>query len=684
MSKRIHLNVGGMTCINCQVKIENGLNTVDGVMEASVSFSKGTADILYDESRISKKNIIKVIEDLEYEVLSPKRSTSFDPVRSVSILVIILALYYMLQSLGILNRLVPASLADTGMGYGMLFVIGMITSVHCIAMCGGIGLSQSLPKKEDLSGNAGKLQAFVPTLSYNLGRVCSYTVIGFVFGLIGMIIGGGSDVGISSLLQGLLKIIAGLFMVVMGINMLGIFPWLRKFTIHTPKWVAKVIGKKSHAGNTPIAVGLLNGLMPCGPLQSMWIVALATGNPLAGALSMFLFSLGTVPLMLGLGSVVSMLGRKFTDQVMRVGAILVVVLGLSMLSQGGTLSGLLPSELLLYLIVAFAIAGILISLPNRKRWMRYSAYAASLIVILGAFTLWNINQTTEKRAEGEVQMVDGVQIVHSTLSSGSYPDITVREGIPVRWTIEAPEGSINGCNYRMLIQDYGIEHTFDSGENVIEFIPEKAGTVRYSCWMGMIHGNIYVADDTGVIVTENTPGVSDASASSCCGNSTDDAGGSSCCDVSDSVLGEYSDQSIPIDELAIASFTDEGENAGVQEVSVRLTDSGFSPAIIVVQRNQSVYWTIENEMADADGGTQIVVPYYATSMQLGKGINQLGLIPTESFDIATRNDPFFCYVKVVDDLSNIDESEIRDEVSAYQPVIYPDEFYESTGMSCCD
>lgn len=51
MSKRIHLNVGGMTCINCQVKIENGLNAAEGVMEASVSFSKGTADILYDESR---------------------------------------------------------------------------------------------------------------------------------------------------------------------------------------------------------------------------------------------------------------------------------------------------------------------------------------------------------------------------------------------------------------------------------------------------------------------------------------------------------------------------------------------------------------------------------------------------------------------------------------------------------
>ena len=359
----------------------------------------------------------------------------------------------------------------------------------------------------------------MPSLSYNLGRVCSYTVIGFVLGLIGMIIGGGSDVGISSLLQGLLKIIAGLFMAVMGINMLGIFPWLRKFTIRTPKAIAKVIGKKRRAVGAPFAVGLLNGLMPCGPMQSMWIVSLAAGNPFAGALAMLCFSLGTVPLMLGLGSFVSLLGRKFTDQVMRVGAILVVVLGLSMLSQGGTLSGLLPSELLFYLIIAFAASGVLISLPNRKRWTRYASYAASLVIIAGACALWNRNGFAGKggkSAEGEVLIVDGVQIVHSTPSSGSYPDITVQEGIPVRWTIEASEGSINGCNYRMLIQDYGIGHTFDSGENVIEFIPGKAGTVRYSCWMGMIHGNIYVVDDAGTITTENISNVSEVSASSCC------------------------------------------------------------------------------------------------------------------------------------------------------------------------
>ena len=73
----------------------------------------------------------------------------------------------------------------------------------------------------------------------------------------------------------------------------------------------------------------------------MQIVALASGNPLAGAFSMFMFSLGTVPLMLGLGSFVSLLGKRFTKRVMEIGAVLVVVLGLAMLSQGFSLSGLL-------------------------------------------------------------------------------------------------------------------------------------------------------------------------------------------------------------------------------------------------------------------------------------------------------------------------------------------------------
>ena len=358
---------------------------------------------------------------------------------------IIVVLFFLLQRCGILNRLVPNSLADSEMGYGMLFVIGLITSVHCIAMCGGINLSQTLQK--DTATEISKVM-FRNTLEYNIGRVVSYTVIGGVLGAVGALAGIGSSLQTSTLFQGILKLFAGIIMVVMGVNMRGIFPGLRRLTIHIPNFNKKTKQKSGRKPRTPFFIGLCNGLMPCGPLQSMQVVALASGNPLAGALSMLCFSLGTVPLMLGFGSVVSMLGKRFTRQVLKAGAILVVVMGLSMMVQGGTLSGL-----------------------NSK--------------VTG--TLMAENTDVDKKNTDETQYIT------STLQSGrSYPDITVKAGEPVKWTVEAPDGSVNGCNYKIIQQDLGIEYAFDEGENVIEFTPEKAGTYTYTCWMGMITGKIYV------------------------------------------------------------------------------------------------------------------------------------------------------------------------------------------------
>lgn len=105
--------------------------------------------------------------------------------------------------------------------------------------------------------------------------------------------------GIPLILQGILKIIAGLFMVIMGINMLGVIPVLRKFQIRFPNKLANKISRRKIIEKRPFFVGLLNGLMPWGPMQSMQIIALGSGNPVSGAFAMLMFSLGTVPLMLG-------------------------------------------------------------------------------------------------------------------------------------------------------------------------------------------------------------------------------------------------------------------------------------------------------------------------------------------------------------------------------------------------
>lgn len=517
--KAKRLKIGGMTCISCQNKIERKLRNMAGVKNVRVSYSTGTAEFSYDADIISLRDIIAAIKKLDYQVLTGNEKAEANISRVVGILVIVVSLYVLLQQFGILNLLVPSQLADTKMtraglaGYGMLFVIGLITSIHCIAMCGGINLSQCIPHNDISAEKKGRFSTFRPTFLYNLGRVISYTVIGGVLGFAGLLFGGGDqslaggvNTGLPIMAQGILKLIVGVFMVIMGINMLGLFPWLRKLQPRMPKIFAHKVGTEKAKSKSPLIVGLLNGLMPCAPLQSMQIVALASGNPLAGALSMFLFSMGTVPLMLGLGSIVSALGKKFTQKVMSVGAVLVVVLGLAMLSQGGSLSGLLLPDTLFAVILGLCAVGIVSTIPFKKPVNRTVSTLATLgvaVVMVATWNTWAVGGDVSPDNSGGIEIVDGKQIVNSTLLTGSFPNITVEVGTPVKWTITAPSGSINGCNNRINIGEYGISsYSFQQGDNVVEFTPDKTGRFQYSCWMGMLRGSITVTE-AGIAPTEN-------------------------------------------------------------------------------------------------------------------------------------------------------------------------------------
>ncbi|MDR1805478.1 MAG: sulfite exporter TauE/SafE family protein [Clostridium sp.] len=436
-----HIRIGGMSCDSCARRIERALLEVEGVASASVSYSSGCAELELDANTASDAAINAAVTAAGYTVLPDENAALGRFARAAGFILIIGALYYILSRLGVLNLLVPSRLAEAGMGYGMLFVVGLLTSVHCVAMCGGINLSQCLPRtgEEKASTAAAVLR---PTLLYNLGRVLGYTIVGLAAGALGSVI------SFSATAQGVLKLLAGVFMLIMGLNMLGVFPWLHKLMPRMPQAISKKLNPGGRRGLGPLAVGLLNGLMPCGPLQAMQLYALSTGSALAGGLAMLLFSLGTVPLMFGLGALSSLLSKKFSRVAMTVGAVLVAVLGLAMLTQGAGLAG--------------------IRLPT------------------GGASTARVDQAELP------EIVDGVQLVESTLQPGRYPAITVRQGTAVKWVVDAPQGSINGCNYSIRIPKYGIEYSFQTGENVIEFMPTETGSFRYSCWMGMISGTITV------------------------------------------------------------------------------------------------------------------------------------------------------------------------------------------------
>ncbi|MDR3247591.1 MAG: sulfite exporter TauE/SafE family protein, partial [Treponema sp.] len=589
LTKKIRID--GMTCVNCQNRIERQLRSTTGIENAAVSYTAGTATVTYNTQTITIQEIVSIIERLDYSVpredmpgLAETGLQAAGDTRqpgtggaaekglgSIGTLVIIFAVFMLLQHFGFISFFNSFPLAEAGMGYGMIFLIGVVTSVHCIAMCGGINLSQSLGAAAPTRGAMMR-----PALLYNLGRVISYTFIGAIVGALGQVI------SFSGSMQGIVQLAAGVFMIIMGINMLGLFPALRRFAPHLPAFFGRKIdevrengGRRVSGARGPLFIGLLNGLMPCGPLQAMQLYALSTGSPLKGGLSMLLFSLGTTPLMFGLGAASSFLSKTFTKKIMTVGAMLVVILGLSMFSNGWNLGGL-PSPL----------------------GMLYGSAGQAGRAALG---------NGAAQGSGGAVIENGVQVVNSSLSSGRYPAITVQQGIPVKWNINAPAGSINGCNNRMIIREYGIEHRFSQGDNLIEFTPAKTGTFRYSCWMGMIRSSITVvaqgADIAGAAAGEDD-------------------------------WGDYEDElsepepagfRIPTGEIGLARM-EEQNGRTVQLITIDVTDRGFVPAAVVIQ-NGILAGINFNNVSTRTSNYMLRFPDYGQEVLIEQGENILGLLP---------------------------------------------------------
>jgi sulfite exporter TauE/SafE/copper chaperone CopZ/plastocyanin domain-containing protein len=584
------LYVKGMTCVHCQDRIEKKLHGVAGIEAAGASYSSGTATVTYNTETITLPKIVSLIEQLDYTVVDGANSAK-TPREIISILVVIAALFMLLQQFGISALSSAFPIAEEGMGYGMLFIIGLITSLHCIAMCGGINLSQTI----------GREKIVLPGLAYNLGRVISYTIVGAIIGAAGQVF------SLSGGMKGIVQIIAGIFMVVMALNMLDVFPALRMINFRLPKIFSNKIEAKRNAAQSPLIIGLLNGLMPCGPLQAMQLYALGTGSAVRGAIAMFLFSAGTVPLMFALGALSVALSKKFTTRIISMGAILVAVLGLTMFSNGWNL-GALPNP----------IDSIGVLFDNS------GAEAAG-----GTFS---------------PLIEDGAQVVNSTLRGGRYPAITVQQGLPVKWVIDAPEGSINGCNNRMIIREYGIEYRFKTGENIIEFMPERTGRFTYSCWMGMIRSSITVVAEGG--------NINNAEADA---NKLIPAG-----------------VAIPTDTLAVAELDDENN---FQTVMINLSDDGFEPSVIVVQKNIPAAWLINNNSLD-EGNAALIFPVYYQQIPVGQGENIIRFMPAGDFDFSTADNVFYGYVKVVDDIAHFDSGAIKNEVAGWETRIYPAEYFD--------
>lgn len=325
---------------------------------------------------------------------------------------------------------------NTGTSYTMIFIFGLLSSFHCIAMCGGFTISQVLGSEAD---DKKKLRGY---LLYNSLRIISYTLIGGVAGGIGSIF------GFTGILKGIIPIIGGIFMIATAINQLGFLKFLRKFNVNPS---LKIIRKVGHGRKyDAIFLGMISGIMPCAPLQIVQLYSVGTQNIISGALVMFLFGLGTLPVLLIFGAINSYIGRRYTAKLAKIGAALVFILGFSLINRGLSLFGVDAVEM---------------------------------------------KMETKSSNKVYTSLINGdSQNVIMELEKDSFPEIRIQKNIPVKWTIKVVKDNLNECNNEIVIPKLNIDSKLIEGENTIEFLPTEKGEIAYTCGMGMIKSKIIIVD----------------------------------------------------------------------------------------------------------------------------------------------------------------------------------------------
>ncbi len=490
----LELKISGMSCAHCERKVEAAALAIDGVETALADAGKGRLSLVLETGRdwawtehdrpgkagiknsegtegtgleLFQARLAEALEAEGYAVVSKSGVAGVrrDGMVALAIGLCIAGGFALADALGVF-AIIPT--IDAGISIGALIVTGLLTSLHCISMCGGIALSQGVKGVLPDSTGPGSIlpgtryfgAALIPSLAYNLGRITSYTIIGALAGA------AGAAMNIGFLGKAVLMAVAGLFMIGMGLSLAG---WLRLPRISWPAYdrVRTLAGIRA-ARLGPYAVGLANGFMPCGPLQAMQVYALGSGSAGAGALAMFAFSSGTVPLLFAFGAGGALVPIRYRAMAIKAGAVLVAFLGITTLGRAWSLSGMLT--------------------PWDGLQVRY---AASTISPQPAAI-----QKPSLPSGKVAALVDGIQLVEIHVGPRSYGEIVVQAGIPVRFNLKVDPGILNGCNNAIAIPALGIQQSLTFGDNIVEFTPVSVGVIPYSCWMGMIRSRITVVEAT--------------------------------------------------------------------------------------------------------------------------------------------------------------------------------------------
>jgi len=287
--KKYTFHVDGMHCKACVVLTENELCSVPEISKAKSSLVDNSIEVtgeFGDKSpELIARDLSEVLKPHGYSLSLERQkhlSTWADFKLAIPFALGFILFFIFLQKLGIVNLITTSQV-----GYGTAFVIGIVASLStCMAVVGGLVLSMSA----NFAREGDKVK---PQILFHVGRVVSFFILGGIIGEVGSVF------QFESLGIFILNILVALVLLILGINLLDIFPWARKFQVTTPVFIGKYAHSFKNINHilTPLLVGVATFFLPCGFTQSMQLYALTTGSFSAGAMVMLFFALGTLPVL---------------------------------------------------------------------------------------------------------------------------------------------------------------------------------------------------------------------------------------------------------------------------------------------------------------------------------------------------------------------------------------------------
>lgn len=325
----------------------------------------------------------------------------------------------------------------------LAFLTGITTGgISCFAVQGGLLTGVlSEQKSEDRKKTL---------VLFLLSKFVSHVILGGLLGLLGSVL------IISLNFQGVMQIISGLIIILMALKISEAHPIFKRFSITPPKFLFRFVRNESKVKNSfaPIIIGLLTTLIPCGVTQSIMILSVSSSSFLYGAAILGAFILGTTPIFFALGIASDKI--LAVKQLKNFAVLIMFYLGLSSINSGQILRGSLHT------------------------WQNYK----SVLI-----------KNSDNVGNNDINIVNGKQQVTINVTNGGYKSDTkkLKVGTPVKLSIVTK--NVQSCARSFVIPSMDINKLLPvSGVEVIEFTPEKAGLLAFSCSMGMYTGSFEVVD----------------------------------------------------------------------------------------------------------------------------------------------------------------------------------------------